>query len=235
MTKEEITIPCTGYTVAADFYAQAPVKEILLVFVGYGSSKDRNSTFVTDVITKADMSALVIDFSGHGKSPFDLNDTRPAQHLLEAISAFDWVKDAYPEAEISVMGTSYGGFMAAYLTRFRQFKKLVLRTPAVYKPADFYSHHAQIDKLGVRDYRANADAVKVHPLFMQESIKQVPTLLVIHGKDESIPVATTDIYQAAFSAETYTASDFKHALSDPMNPREQFDSYSDNIAKWLIK
>lgn len=235
MDKRQITIPCSGYTIAADFYEGKDISEILLVFVGFGSSKARNAEFVTSIILRTQMSALVVDYSGHGESPFELDETRPAQHLLETTYVFDWLLANYSKARINVMGTSYGGFMAAYLTRFKPVQKLILRTPAIYKPTDFYTVHAAIDKVAVRDYRADSEAVSRHPLFLQPSIHNGPTLLVVHGKDESIPTETTNVYRQVFSTDTYTAADFNHAFSDPANPREQFAPYAEALATWLIK
>src|SRR6266852_2497656 len=105
MDKKQITIPCTGYSIAADWYEGVNQNEVLLVFVGFSSSKEQNADFVADIAVKTQMSALVVDYSGHGESPFDLDETRPAQHLLETAFAFDWLRAQYPETKISVMGT----------------------------------------------------------------------------------------------------------------------------------
>lgn len=235
MNKKQITIPCTGYSIAADWYENSNQNNILFVLVGFGSTKDRNADFVTEIATKTRMSALVIDYSGHGESPFDLDETRPAQHLLETVFAFDWLRAQYPEAKISVIGTSYGAFMAAYLTRFRPFNKLVLRAPAIYEPSDFYSPHAEIDKLAIRAYRADSEAVAKHPLFLQASKFEGNSLLVVHGNDESVPAETSSVYQKAFSADTYVAEGFKHAMRDPANPREMIVAYQEAIIKWFIE
>ena len=234
MDKKQITIPCTGYSIAADWYEGADPTKILLVLVGYSSTKERNADLTVAIASKANTNALVIDLSGHGESPFELDATRPAQHLLEAVAAFDWLRNAYPEATISVMGTSYGGFLAAFLTRFRDFEKLVLRTPAIYRPEDLYSVHADIDKeLTGKGYRKDGDAVAKHPLFMQDALFKGPTLLVVHSEDEVVPTETTDVFEKAFSAETYIAEGFRHAFRDPANPQEKLVEYQNTIANWL--
>jgi hypothetical protein len=132
------------------------------------------------------------------------------------------------------MGTSYGGFMAAYLTRFRNIAKLVLRTPAIYEPKDFYTTHQHIDKLAVREYRRDTEALKDHPLFLQEAVSQPDTLLVVHGSDNSIPIETSDVYRDAFNAETYIAEGFVHAFRDTSNPQDQVEGYYQAVTRWLI-
>ena len=43
-----------------------------------------------------------------------------------AIELYDWTKSKYPQAEIAIMGHSYGVGMATYLASVRQCKTLVL-------------------------------------------------------------------------------------------------------------
>lgn len=232
MTKQ-ISIPCLGYNIEADWHEGTSTKQIILTFVGFGSSKKSNFDFMAKLVNMTGMSALVVDFSGHGESPFNVDETVPAQHLLEATRAYDWIEANYPESAIYVMGTSYGGFMAAYLTRFRSVEKLVLRTPAIYEPSSFYTEHRLIDKILVREYRKNTETLKKHPIFLQPPVSGAPTLLVVHGEDKSVPVETTDVYASAFDAQVYVAEGFAHAFRDPANPQEGAPAYYDALATWL--
>lgn len=235
MHKKQITIPCMGYALAADIYEQPGAEEMLLVFLGYGSRKASNANFVSSIIEQTHMNALVVDFSGHGESPFDLNDTRPAQHVLEAITIFDQLRNDYASKNINILGTSYGAYIAAHLTKYRAFGKLVLRTPAIYEPIDFYSLHSDIDKIAVYDYRSKSQRVEAHPLFKGDLIFKGETLIVIHENDECIPKETIDAYKKEFSADTYLVKGFKHAMRDPSNPVKKFAEYQEFIAKWLCQ
>lgn len=235
MVKKQITIPVTGYSIQADWHEGIDGKNILLTFVGFGSSKKSNSDFVAKVVSDTGMSALVVDLSGHGESPFDVDETVPALHVLEATRTYDWIKVNHPESAVHVMGTSYGGFIAAYLSRFRAIQKLILRTPAIYEPKDFYTEHQYIDKILVREYRRGTEALKRHPLFLQEPLAAMSTLLIIHGEDKSVPLETTDIYKTNFASETYTAEGFAHRFSDPSNSTEGVAAYYKIIARWLNK
>jgi len=236
MNLKQTTIPCLDYTIAADWYDGSNQTEILLTIVGYGSTKARNAEFIAEISEKTGMSGLALDLSGHGESPFELDDTRPAQHLLEVTAAFDWLRSTYPEAKISVMGTSYGGYMAAWLTRFRNFDKLVLRTPALYKPEDFYSSHRLIHKSDeLVAYRKNTELITRNALFLQEPVFDGKTLLVVHGNDEDIPEETSSLYQENFAAETYLAEGFMHGFRDPRNPQDSLESYKVAVSDWLQK
>lgn len=230
---KQISIPCIDYSVLADLHEGQSMSRIILTFVGFGSSKKSNYDFMAKIVEMTGASALVVDLSGHGESPFDVNDTTPAQHLLEAVKVYDWITARYPSSDICVMGTSYGGCIAAYLTRFRRTKKLVLRTPAIYESSMFYTEHRHIDKILVREYRKNTKFVRQNPLFLQSAIGDVATLLIVHGKDESIPPQTTDVYEESFSAARYMAKDFAHAFRDPSNPQDTIADYYDVVASWF--
>jgi dienelactone hydrolase len=232
MTKQ-ISIPCLGYTIEADWHEGSSKKHILLTFVGYKSTKRANFDFMVKLVDMSGASALVIDFSGHGESPFTLEETTPAQHLFEATRAYDWIKANYPNSTIDVMGTSNGGFMAAYLTRFRPVEKLILRTPAIYEPSLFYTQHRFIDKILVREYRKNIIELQKHPLFLQPPIKKPATLLVAHSEDSSIPLETIEAYKSIFDAQIYVAQGFVHAFRNPENPQEGIPTYYAMLTAWL--
>lgn len=235
MDLKQISIPITNYPIKADWHEGTNKNDIILTFVGFGSSKKNNSEFVANIVTSTGFSVLVVDLSGHGESPFDVNDTMPAQHILEATKTYDWIVATYPDSTIHAMGTSYGGFVAAYLTRFRPVEKLVLRTPAIYEPKDFYTAHQHIDKLAAREYRKNSNALNNHPLFLQEPISTPSTLLVVHGNDASVPTETTDVYGKKFSATSYVAEGFVHAFRDPSNPQDRVADYYSTVSNWFVK
>jgi hypothetical protein len=231
-----VSIPCSGYSLVADWYENKTSDKVLLTFLGYSSSKARNRDFLMALSDKTGMNVLAVDLSGHGESPFELDKTRPGQHLLEAIETFDWLRHERPNAKITVLGTSYRGFLAAYLTRYRNFDKLILRTPAIYLPSDLYSFQDGIDRNYTSNvFRKDKHAVSSHPLFKQISVFNGSTLLIIHELDEDVPIQTTDIYKESFSADVYIASGFKHSMKDMSNPVEGLVYYQDTIVNWLLK
>ena len=231
-----ISIPCHGYSIAADWHETDNQNTVLLAIQGYASTKQQNAPFISEISEGSGISTLAIDLSGHGESPFNLNDTTPAQHLLEVATAFDWLVAQHPSADVYVMGTSYGGYMAAWLSHFRDFEKLVLRTPAIYKPEDFYTPHGQIEKAEqLALYRNNSVAVKNNPIFQQASIFTGESLVLVHGLDADVPLPTSNAYTEAFNAEEYIAEGFYHAYRSEQNPDEKREVYKTALIAWLLK
>jgi len=234
-------IPCAGYDIAVDLYEGMNNSKILIVLPGYTSTKARQKVHAENMVESTGTSAIVVDFSGHGNSPFDIRDTRPAQHFLELIYVFDWVKFHYPTAKISVSGSSYGGFLAVQLTKYREFHNLVLRAPAIYRPSAFYDLWAQrIDNLEEyhlqsQEYKQNAQALAEHPLLKRATSFKGRVLVVVHDEDEIVPSQTTDAYIKALNADTYVAKGFAHTIDKNDISEAELQSYQDHIADWLLK
>lgn len=233
-----IPIKCTGYSIAADWY-EGSEGEIMLVLPGFTSNKASQKEFASLTTEETGMSVMVLDYSGHGESPFKLGDTRPAQHFLEVICAFDWLAESYPNARITVAGSSYGSFLAVQLTKYRKFENLILRAPAIYRPNEFYNTWSSRSKneeaylSQIHEYRRDKDALTGHPLLVRASKFAGRTLVVIHEKDEIIPRETTDAYVKAFSADSFTAEGFTHTENQSPATKEQIAEYYQQIINWL--
>lgn len=233
---KSFNIPCVGYEIAADWYDGAPDNSnVLLVLVGYTSNKANYRDLITALVEKTGYSALVFDYTGHGESPYLLEDLTPAQNFLEVITAYDWLVDNHPDKIISVMGTSYGGFMAIQLTKYRTPKKLVLRVPAIYSPETFYTKWKDLDQEELRHgYRADAANFVKHPLLVRAANYKGKSYVLTHELDDACPKSSTTPIAQAFGAETWEAKGFMHGLSESNFTAEQLEEYQNKIASWLL-
>lgn len=229
---KSLEIPCAGYSIAADYY-ESDSDNIVLVLVGYMSKKSGYKDLVSAIVEQSGYSALVIDYTGHGESPFDIEDIATAQNFLEVITAYDWIKENYPKKEISIIGGSYGGYFAALLTKYRKPKNLVLQAPAMYPPEDFYTKWQNIDRSKYMDYRNNKAEVVKHPLFAETSKFEGDTLVVVHELDDVCPRPTTDTYTDMFGADKWIVKDFQHSMKMSNISKDQVEEYQSKIATWL--
>jgi len=230
---KQIQIPCAGYSIAADWY-EGTNDEVLLVLPGYTSTKANYSGLVQAIVEKTDVSALVIDYSGHGESPFELDDLTPAQNFLEVITAFDWTVENHPEKKITVMGTSYGGLHTAQLTKYREFYKIIFRVPAIYPPNSFYTKWKDVGADHYLEYRTNAD-LSAHPLLARAKSFKGQTLVITHELDTMCPPNNTDAFIDAFTADHWEALGFKHGLDKSDVTEEQINEYIKKITDWINK
>ncbi|HMS50058.1 MAG TPA: alpha/beta fold hydrolase [Candidatus Saccharibacteria bacterium] len=234
---KHLSIPCIGYEVAADWYDGAESnKNVLLVLVGYTSSKSNYKELVSAIVAKSGYSALVLDYSGHGESPFDIQDITISENFSEVVRAYDWIKEHHPGKTISVMGTSYGGFFAAMLAGVREIKKLILRVPANYDPKDLYTPWRKLDREQIRnEYRADPKNFENHPVLAAGVNFKGKTYVLTHELDEACPKTSTDPYIKAFKAESWEAKGFVHGLGKSEFTQQQLEEYQNKIAEWLEK
>lgn len=233
MNPEEIQIPYLGYTLFADWYV-GKSKDILLVLIGYPSSRKSANDLVSHIVENTGVSALVLEYSGYGKSIFKPEEISPAQNFLEVVKVFDWLTEKYPQAQLSVLGTSYGAFLGTQLTKYREFKNLILRVPAIYRPQDFYTSNKIINNHDVYMYRQDAIKLSSHPLFVRASNFKGSTLVVVHEFDEFIPKTVTDKYIEIFNADSYLAKGFKHSFKLDAPEVEKL-AYKNSISDWINK
>lgn len=233
MKPKTLDINCVGYAVKADIYEASGDGPLLLQLIGRTSrrTKPRYFDFLPRLAKELGITSVIFDYSGHGDSPFDIEDLYPAQHFLEVITVFDWIKQRYPNRKIFVIGSSYGGFQATQLTKYRTFDALVLRAPAIYRPSDFYTLWKDYDNAATQAFRHDTEALAKHPLLARAANFKGKTLLVVHENDEQIPKQTTDAYVNAFHPEIYLAKGLPHSLDQAGQP--QIDDYNQYVLDWL--
>ncbi len=234
MTPKRFQIDCVGYSIAADWY-EANTETVLLNLIGFTSNIKSYNSFLSEIVKQTSVSVLTIDYSGHGDSPFDINELTPAQSFLEVITAFDWIKDKYPEAKIYVMGASFGGFLATQLTKYRVFDRLVLRVPAIYKPENFYTKWKDYDAKEGGNYRETAEKLVDHPLLKRASKFEGESLVITHELDDICPLNSTMAFVGAFNADHWEANGFKHGFLESNVSDEQIQKYYKYVSDWLAK
>ena len=221
-----------GYAVKTDIYEGSPDGPIMLNLIGRTSRRDkqRHYDFLPRLADELGITTVIFDYSGHGDSPFNIEDISPAQQFLEVIEVFDWMKQHYPHRQTFVIGSSFGGFMATQLTKYRAFDALVLRAPAIYRPSDFYTKMRDEDRSATDSFRRNKDALAKHPLLARASQFRGKTLLIVHDRDEQVPSETTEAYANAFKPDILHPN-VTHSLDD--STPEEIDAYNQSIHDWL--
>lgn len=229
-----LKIKCVSYEINADWY-DGSSDIVLLNLIGFKSNSKKYKEFLLALNELSDINILTIDYSGHGESPFTINDVTPAQNFLEVITAFDWITKNFPDKKIYVMGASYGGFLATQLTKYRDFEKLILRVPAIYRPENFYTTWGVYEAENGKKYRETAKNLTEHPLLKRASNFKGKTLVITHELDEVCPKNTTMAFIKAFGAEHWEAKGFKHGFGESDITQEQKQNYYFKVAEWIKK
>lgn len=113
---------------------------------GWGSNETR---YIPRVEPLVELGYICLTFSmrGHGKSEGDAKKLSRKDHFQDCKAAYDFLvaQEGVDPHRIGVMGSSYGGYMAALLSNEREIKWLALKAPANYQDDNFeveYAHKA---------------------------------------------------------------------------------------------
>lgn len=120
-------------------------KNPTILFVhGWTSEKKRSFQYAESLI-KLGFIVMVFDMRGHGISEGDINIHTPKEFLRDCITAYDYCYslDGVDKENISIVSSSFGGYLSSILTEKRTVKNLVLRVPA-----DYANNTFELPKMG---------------------------------------------------------------------------------------
>jgi hypothetical protein len=153
----------------------------VILFHGAGAStKERAAVFFDETVRRSVPAIVTFDFSGHGESSGDLRTGSLKQRVLEARAAID---SFTTRKNLTVCGSSMGGYVALKMLEFYDVKNIILFAPAVY----------DADAFGVRFDQGFSEIIRRPKSWENTDIipllRKFPgnLLLFIGANDEVIP------------------------------------------------
>lgn len=138
-TRDEIvTIAVDDGSIAGTLITPTPHLPGVLFVHGWGGSQEQYLTRARQVAALGCV-CLAFDLRGHAGTQPQQDTVSRENNLRDVVAAYD-VLAAHrlvDPASIAVVGSSYGGYLAAILTSVRAVKWLVLRAPALYMDQDW--------------------------------------------------------------------------------------------------
>lgn len=212
---------------------EAPVPGLLFVH-GWGGDQDEDLGHAEE-IARLGCVCFTFDLRGHAESDAQREEVTRQDGLNDVTAAYDFLA-AQPLINadaIGVIGTSYGGYLAALLTRDRAVRWLALRVPALYPDDPWETPKARLNKEAVRAYRERIRAPQDDRALAACEVFEGDVLIVESGEDDRIPTEVILSYQAAFKrASSFThrvIPGASHAMRDPADQRV----YATILMNWL--
>lgn len=115
-------------------------KNPAVLFIHGLTSQKENSFQYANGLAKLGCISFLFDMRGHGESEGDINALTLKDFLEDVVAAYDFLEDGegIDKDNVSVVGSSLGGYLAALLTSKRKVKNLALRAPADYPKEVFH-------------------------------------------------------------------------------------------------
>ncbi|HYG86651.1 MAG TPA: alpha/beta fold hydrolase [Azospirillum sp.] len=180
---------------------------------------------------------LTFDLRGHARTDAQHETVTREDNLRDVIAAYDVLASqrSVDPAAIAVVGSSYGGYLAAILSSLRPVRWLALRVPALYKDADWALPKRRLDRDELAAYRrvlVNPDenrALKACAAFEGD------VLIVESEHDDIVPHPVITNYRTAFEKAhslTYRVVEgADHGLSE--EPWQQ--AYTSLLVTWAAE
>jgi dienelactone hydrolase len=181
---------------------------------------------------------LTFDLTGHGDTEEQQKTVSREQNLRDVLAAYDVLAAhrSVDPARIAVVGSSYGGYLAAILSSMRAIRWLALRAPALYIDTGWEIPKAQLHKeQGLAAWRRNFIPVEGNRALEDCSNFEGDVLLVESELDHVIPGTVIASYREAFGQArslTYRVlAGADHGLTDESCQR----AYSAVLLNWFTE
>jgi uncharacterized protein len=234
---EQLQIPVDGERIAGTLLMHTPKVPGVLFVHGWGGSQEQDLARAREVVGLGCI-CLTFDLRGHELMKAQRETVTREQNLRDLEAAYDLLRSLHgvdPQS-IAVVGSSYGGYLAAILTQRRPVRWLALRAPALYKDAnwDKPKRSLHIDP-EFAAYRLSSIRAPDNRALAACAQFKGDALVVESEKDEIIPAAVIKNYVAALSgAHSLTArviADAGHSLAG----KDFEGAYTKILITWLTE
>jgi dienelactone hydrolase len=178
---------------------------------------------------------LTFDLRGHERHRADRESVTREDNLRDVLAAYDLLARR-PEVDreaIAVVGSSYGGYLAAILTTLRPVRWLALRVPALYDDEDWHVPKNSLPRDRLAQLRRQHVEPGANRALGACAMFRGEVLIVESEHDSVVPHPAIESYKRACAearSVTYRViSDADHALSE--KPWQQ--TYTSMLVNWL--
>ena len=231
-----IDIAVDGQHIAGTLVAPATAVPGVLFMHGWGGSQEQYLTRAREIAALGCV-CLTFDLRGHARTDSQHETVTREDNLRDAIAAYDVLagQPAVDASAIAVVGSSYGGYLAAILTSLRPVRWLALRAPALYKDENWTWPKRQLNKDELAAYRRAPVSANENRALGACAAFDGDVLIVESEHDHIVPHPVIANYRAAFEkahSVTYRVIDgADHGLSQ--RPWQQ--AYTSLLVNWATE
>ena len=233
--EESVSIGVDAEKIAGTFVTPGTLIPGVLFVHGWGGSQEQYIARARDVAALGCV-CLTFDLRGHAQTRRQFETVSREQNLADVLAAYDTLKQRRhvdPDA-IAIVGSSYGGYLAAIVTSMRPVKWLALRAPALYMESGWQRPKLMLHKeQDLNSYRGNLVPHDGNRALKACRDFEGDMLLIESERDKIIPRAVLTSYREAASRTrslTYRCLDgADHGLTAESDQR----AYSTVLVSWL--
>lgn len=204
---------------------------------GWGATQQQYLARARDVAALGCV-CLTLDLSGHARTRAQRDTVSRERNLRDVLGGYE-ILAAHPQVDpesIAVVGSSYGGYLAAVLTEVRAVRWLGLRVPALYRDAGWELPKLQLHReQDLVTYRRSFVPAAENRALRACARFRGDVLIVESERDDIVPPPVIASYRAACAqARSLTCRCMRgadHALSAETSQRE----YTALLVQWFTE
>lgn len=233
-----VSLEGDGYSLQAEVVVPIPngaKNGCSVLFVHGWDSDHRHYEDLSERVGALGYTCLTFDLRGHGRDRANRGQVNRDDNLRDVLIAYDalakW-RGVDPLA-ITMVGTSYGGYLAALATALRPVRALGLRVPALYPDEHWDRPKQSLDRGELHRYRSIVHRPEGNRALEACKAFRGDVLVVPSGGDELLPPASVESFTSAFVAPrskvVRSIPSADHALTDPTWQKK----YAFELLEWL--
>jgi hypothetical protein len=179
---------------SVDWADEAKRPEVIFLH-GAGPSNRHHAAYLSEVFLARGQNVVRFDYSGQGESSGILSESSLAKKQRETIDVIE--RFGMDTGNLTVVGTSMGGYVAASLAKIYPLRNLLLFCPAAY---DRIAWNVRFDQ-GFTNILRRDLSMLVSDVDELLSGFDGASLLVLAGRDEIIPEKVVRMYRDALGGK----------------------------------
>jgi dienelactone hydrolase len=232
----EIEIKVDGQRIAGTVVTPGPLVPGVLFVHGWGGNQEQYLARARRIAALGCV-CLTFDLRGHAATEEQQHTVTREHNFRDVLAAYDLLasQPGVDRSAIGVVGSSYGGYLAAILTASRAVKWLALRVPALYRDEDWALPKTQLKKYGLDAFRRGPVGADENRALGACADFEGDVLIVESEHDDTVPHPVIANYMAAFQkahSVTYRVlGGADHGLSEEKWQR----AYSTLLVGWMTE
>jgi dienelactone hydrolase len=202
---------------------------------GWGGSQQQYVARARDVAALGCI-CLTFDLRGHARTVEQQKTVTREENLHDVVAAYDALvrQRGVDRSSIAVVGSSYGGYLAAILTAHRPVRWLALRVPALYKDSEWTLPKDQLRSAQrLEAYRLLPASPEDSQALLACSQFRGHALVVESERDAIIPAQVVTNYRNALAGAASLTYRLMSGADHALGTEAQQQAYTTILVEWL--
>ncbi|WP_445287098.1 alpha/beta hydrolase family protein [Variovorax atrisoli] len=234
--RSTIDIPVDGQHIEGTLFAASTTVPGVLLVHGWDGSQEQYAKRANELAALGCV-CLTFDLRGHARHAARRMEVTREDNLRDVLAAYDALVShpTVDPAAIAIVGSSYGGYLAALVSAMRPVRWLALRAPALYRDGEWDTPKGALSRSDLVAYRRSLVGPKDNRALAACAAFSGDVLIVESEHDQIVPHPVVENYLGAFKrvkSVTYRVlSGADHALSK----QEWRQAYGSLLVSWLTE